>query len=453
MNESTKMKTLSPDKRIQNFDEIELGYTKEEAIEEATRCLQCTSPKCVEGCPVNIKIPEFIREVKNNNVNKAYEIISEASSLPKICGRVCPQKEQCEKHCARGIKGDSIRIGALERYVADHVLFEKYDHKKAKLNGRKIVIIGSGPSGLTCAYELAKKGYKVTILEALHRPGGILAYGIPSFRLPNSVVDEEIERVKKLGVEIKCDIIVGKSVTIDELCKIYDAVYIADGANKPNLLNIPGEDAIGVYSGNEILMRVNLMNANQKETSTPLLKHKRAYVIGGGNVSLDVARTLKRLKIDTTIMYRKGKDDMTAIGDKFKHTREEGVKVVFYKTPIKILTNKKNKVVGLECVKTMVSINKKGEKSFQVIPRSKFRVNCDMVVTCIGAGTHSIASKRSGVLHDKRGLIIENQSMTSKRRVYAGGDTTTGPKTVIMAMSAGRRAAEAIDRELKYKID
>lgn len=444
-----EMKLLDAKERITNFEEVEIGYTLKEAQEEAKRCLHCARPRCMTGCPVKIRIPDFLLEIRKGNINKAYKIISESSSLPAICGRVCPQEEQCEKMCIRGIKGKCLAIGALERFVADNADGEKIKLKNIVKNGKRVAIVGSGPSGLTCAGDLAKKGYVVTIYEALHRPGGVLSYGIPEFRLPNNVVDAEIEKVRKLGVEIICDTIVGKTITIDELLKNNDAVYIADGASKPKFMNIKGEEAIGVYSANELLMRINLMDANDENHMTPLSKHKKAYIIGGGNVAMDAARTCRRLGMDVTVMYRRSEKEMPSLGDESKEAEEEGIKFEFLSNPLEILKTPNNRVRGMKCTKMQLGEeDESGRRSVSPIKGSEYEVTCDMAVMCLGANANSIATKEVKIDHDDKGRIITDETRTTKKHIYAGGDTVTGPRTVILAMSAGRKAAKAIDEDL-----
>ena len=447
--ERTPMNMLDKESRIHNFDEVELGYTKEEAINEANRCLQCKNPMCMKGCPVGHRIPEWIKAIKEDRLDDAYKIISEVSSLPAICGRVCPQEQQCEKMCVRGLKGDAIAIGALERYVADNVK-RSLEYLKKEPNGRKIAIVGSGPSGITCATDLAREGFDVTIYEALHRPGGVLAWGIPEFRLPNRIVDEEINLVEKLGIKIIYDTIVGKTISLDSLIKDYDAVYIANGANKPKFMDIPGNEANGVYSANELLIRVNLMDGMLDESRTPIKVPKVAYIIGGGNVAMDAARTIRRFGSETHIMYRRSHDELPALGDETIQAEEEGIIFDYLTTPVKIIKDENNKVIGMECIK--YELGEKGDDgrmSIKEIPNSNYRVNCDQVIYAISSEALNIATRDSDILHLKNGLIFANENETSIENVYAGGDTVTGPMTVIKAMEAGRKTAKRIIEKLK----
>lgn len=445
----TPMSMLDKNERIHNFDEVELGYTHDEAIKEASRCLQCKNPQCMKGCPVGHKIPEWIKAIKEDRLDDAYKIISEVSSLPAICGRVCPQEQQCEKKCIRGLKGDAIAIGALERYVADNVK-RSLEYLRKESNGKKVAIIGSGPSGLTCATDLAREGFDVTIYEALHRPGGVLAWGIPEFRLPNKIVDEEIKLVEQLGIKIIYDTVVGKTVDIDDLIKEYDAVYIANGANKPKFMNIPGEDGVGVLTANELLIRVNLMDGMLDESNTPIKIPKIAYIIGGGNVAMDAARTIRRFGSETHVMYRRTHEDLPALGDETIQAEEEGIIFDYLTTPIRIIKNDANKVIGMECIK--YEIGEKGEDgrdTIKEIPNSNYEVECDQVIYAISSEALNIATRNSDILHLKNGLIFTNDYETSIENVYAGGDTVTGPMTVIKAMEAGRKTAQRIIEKLK----
>lgn len=445
----TPMNMLDPNERIHNFEEVELGYTKEQAIKEASRCLQCKIPKCMEGCPVGHKIPEWIKCIKEDRIDDAYKIIDEVSSLPAICGRVCPQEQQCEKTCIRGIKGESISIGALERYVADHANKVR-DEMPKETNGKKIAIVGSGPSGLTCATDLARLGYEVTIYEALHRPGGVLAWGIPEFRLPNHIVDVEIELVKKLGIKIIFDTIVGKTITIEELQKEYDAIYIANGANVPKFMGIPGEDGNGVFSANELLIRVNLMDGMLDNSRTPVKVPKIAYVIGGGNVAMDAARTIRRFGSETHVMYRRSHDELPALGDESIQAEEEGIIFDYLTTPVKILKDDNNKVIGMECIKyELGEKGSDGRATIKEIPNSNYTVECDQVIYAISSSPNNIATRNTDILHMKNGLIFTNNYETTESYIYAGGDTVTGPLTVIKAMEAGRKSANLIDEKLK----
>ena len=449
----TPMKMLDPNERIKNFDEVECGYTKEEAIKEANRCLQCKVPQCTKGCPVGQRIPEWIKCIREDNLEEAYKLIDEVSALPAICGRVCPQEQQCEKKCVRGVKGQAISIGALERYVADHANRVKENAPK-ETNGKKIAIIGSGPSGLTCAVDLARLGYDVTIYEALHRPGGVLAWGIPEFRLPNRIVDEEIDLVKRLGVKIIFDTIVGRTVLLDDLEKEYDAIYIANGANVPKFMGIPGEDGLGVMSANELLIRVNLMDGMLDNSRTPIKVPKIAYVIGGGNVAMDAARTIRRFGAETHVMYRRSHDELPALGDESIQTEEEGVIFDYLTTPIEIIKDSDTgKVKGMKCIK--YELGEKGidgRSTIKEIPNSEYEVVCDQVIYAISSSPNNMATRDTDILHMKNGLIFTNNYNTTIDNVYAGGDTVTGPLTVIKAMEAGRKSAKLIDEKLKNNL-
>ena len=445
-NDKIKMRTQDPNKRNKNFDEVELGYSEEEATKEAERCLHCKVPKCVEGCPVNIMIPDFIAAIKEHNIKKAYDILSESTSLPAVCGRVCPQEKQCEAKCIRGIKGDSIAIGSLERYVADEAIKNNFTSSvMSKANGKKVAIIGSGPSGLSCAGDLAKAGYKVVIYEVLHKAGGVLTYGIPEFRLPKKIVEEQINSLKKLGVEINLNVPVGNAITLDELQKENDAVFIGTGAGLPKFMGIEGEDASGVFSANEILTRINLMGGYQKDSKTPIKHAKKAYVIGGGNVAMDAVRSLKRLGIEAHIMYRRGEEELPARKMEVEHAKEEGIQFDLLKNPIKILVDDDNNVTGMEVVDMELSEpGEDGRRNVNAIKGSNHNVECDMVVMALGTGPNHEALKESNIKITDRNLIYVDGTKTSLDNVFAGGDAVTGAATVILAMEAGKKAAKEI---------
>ena len=434
--------------RIKNFDEVELGYTKEEALKEANRCLHCLKPRCVEGCPVGIMIPEFIKFIKEDNLEAAYEVIAKSSSLPAICGRVCPQEKQCEAMCVKGIKGDAISIGSLERYVADHVGEIKLH--KAKKNGKKVAIVGSGPSGLSCAYDLAKVGFEVKIFEILHKPGGVLTYGIPEFRLPKAIVQKQIDSLKELGVEIICDVLVGNTITLDELQKEYDAVFLGTGAGLPKFMGIPGEDANGVFSANEILTRINLMGSFKDNSKTPIKKVKKAYVIGGGNVAMDAVRSLKRLGIDAHIMYRRSEEELPARLMEVGHAKEEGIVFDLLTNPKEILVDENNNVVGMNVVNmNLTEPGEDGRRGVVEDEKTLHKVDCDMVVMALGTSPNNSAVKNSKIELTDKGLIVVENTKTSLKNVYAGGDAVTGAATVILAMEAGKKAAKEIIDKLK----
>ena len=449
--EKVKMRTQKPNVRNKNFDEVELGYNEEEALKEAERCLHCKIPKCVEGCPVKIKIPEFIAAIKEKNIKKAYEILSESTSLPAVCGRVCPQEKQCEAKCIRGIKGSSIAIGSLERYVADEAIKNNYSTKiNAKKKKKRVAVIGSGPSGLTCAGDLAKNGYDVTIYEVLHKAGGVLTYGIPEFRLPKSIVKNQVESLEKLGVKIKLNVPVGNAITIEELRKDYDAVFIGTGAGLPKFMGIEGEDASGVFSANEILTRINLMGAYKKDCKTPIKKAKKAYVIGGGNVAMDAVRSLKRLGIEAHIMYRRSEEELPARKMEVEHAKEEGIEFNLLQNPVKIIVDDDNNVTGMEVVNMeLTEPGEDGRRAVKEIKKSNHIVDCDMVVMALGTGPNHEALKSSDIILTERNLIEVKGTKTSLDNVYAGGDAVTGAATVILAMEAGKQAAAEIMELLK----
>ncbi len=434
--------------RVKNFDEVELGYTKKEAMAEASRCLHCVNPRCVQGCPVGIMIPEFIKCIKEDNLEGAYEVIAKSSSLPAICGRVCPQEKQCEAMCIKGFKGDAISIGSLERYVADNVGEIKL--KKPKSNGKKVAIVGSGPSGLSCAYDLAKAGFSVTIFEILHKPGGVLTYGIPEFRLPKAIVQKQIDSLRELGVEIICDVLVGNTISLDDLQKEYDAVFLGTGAGLPKFMGIPGEDANGVFSANEVLTRINLMGSFKDDSKTPIKKVKKAYVIGGGNVAMDAVRSLKRLGIDAHIMYRRSEEELPARLMEVGHAKEEGIVFDLLTNPKEILVDENNNVVGMNVVNmNLTEPGEDGRRGVVEDESSLHKVDCDMVVMALGTSPNHSAVKNSKIELSDKGLIVVENSKTSLKNVYAGGDAVTGAATVILAMEAGKKAAQEIIEKIK----
>ena len=444
-----KMKMQSPEDRINNFDEVELGYTDSEALAEANRCLQCLNPRCAAGCPVNIEIPKFIKEIKEGNINAAYEIIKKSSSLPAVCGRVCPQEKQCEGMCVKGLKGEAIAIGALERYAADYALKNNYSSVlDIKKNDKKVAIVGSGPAGLTCAGELAKNGYSVTIYEVLQTAGGVLTYGIPEFRLPKEIVKKEIDSLKNLGVEIKTDVPIGNAITLNDLQKEYDYVFLAQGAGLPKFMNIPGENGNEVFSANEILTRINLMKVYKKNSKTPIKNAKKAYVIGGGNVAMDAVRSLKRLGIESHLMYRRGEEELPARKVEIEHAKEEGIIFDLLTNPTKILLDSDNHVIGMEVVDMELGEVIDGRRSVNVIPNSEHNIDCDMVVMALGTSPNHEALRDSDIKLDDKGLIVVDELKTSLDNVYAGGDAVTGSATVILAMEAGKKAAKRIMEEV-----
>jgi len=448
-----------PKVRATNFDEVCLGYTKEEAMEEASRCIHCKNAKCVEGCPVNIDIPSFIAEVKEGNMEEAYKVISLSSALPAICGRVCPQESQCEGRCIRGIKGEPVSIGKLERFVADWARENGIKPEApAEKNGHKVAVIGSGPSGLTCAGDLAKMGYDVTIFEALHKAGGVLVYGIPEFRLPkDEVVAKEVENVKSLGVKIETNVVVGKSVTIDDLLQEegFEAVFIGSGAGLPMFMGIPGEQAKGVFSANEYLTRNNLMKAFRDDYDTPIVHGKKVAVVGGGNVAMDAARTALRLGAEVHIVYRRSEAELPARAEEVHHAKEEGIIFDLLTNPKEILVDENGFVKGMTCIKMELGEpDASGRRRPVEIPGSEFDLELDTVIMSLGTSPNPlIASTTYGLDTNKRKCIIAEESTgaTSKEGVYAGGDAVTGAATVILAMGAGKTAAKGIDEYIKSK--
>ena len=450
------MPSQQPDIRNKNFDEVALGYTAEQAIDEANRCLGCKHKPCVGGCPVAIDIPAFIAEIKNGDFEAAYQIINRSSSLPAVCGRVCPQETQCEQKCVRGVKGEPVAIGRLERFVADwHNANCTDTPAKPQSNGHKVAVVGSGPSGLTCAGDLAKKGYEVTVFEALHTAGGVLVYGIPEFRLPKAIVQREIDGLKAIGVKIETNMVIGKVLSVDELFDMgYEAVFIGSGAGLPRFMKIPGENLKGVYSANEFLTRVNLMKAFRKENSTPIQHAKNVAVVGGGNVAMDAARCAKRLGAENVyIVYRRGMQELPARAEEVEHAQEEGVIFKLLNNPVEILGDENKNVIGMKCVEmTLGEPDASGRRRPVVKPDSEFTLDVDCVIMAIGTSPNPlIKSTTEGLATEKWGGIIadETTGKTSRDHVYAGGDAVTGAATVILAMGAGKAAAAAIDEELK----
>lgn len=450
------IKEQEPLVRAKNFEEVCLGYNDSEAALEASRCLNCKNPQCVTGCPVNIDIPSFISKLKDNDIEGAYEVITLSSSLPAVCGRVCPQETQCESKCIRGLKGDAIAIGKLERYVADKAREEGIKPKRlAQNNGHKVAIIGAGPSGLTCAGDLAKLGYDVTIFEALHEAGGVLTYGIPEFRLPkDTVVRSEIENVKSLGVKIETDVVIGRSVTIDELIESegFEAVFIGSGAGLPMFMKIPGENAKGVFSANEYLTRSNLMKAFREDYDTPIFKPKKTVVVGGGNVAMDAARTALRLGADVTVVYRRSEKELPARAEEVHHAKEEGIKFELLTNPIEILTDDDKFVRGIKCVRMELGEpDASGRRRPVAVEGSEFEIETDSVIMALGTSPNPLIAKTTKGLevNNKKCIVVTEESgKTTKEGVYAGGDAVTGAATVILAMGAGKKAAQGIHEYL-----
>lgn len=452
----TPIKEQKPEIRRSNFKEVCLGYTKEEAVQEASRCLHCKKPMCVSKCPVSISIPDFIACIKDSDFEGAAKIIDKSSSLPAVCGRVCPQESQCESKCVLGIKGEAIAIGKLERFVAD---WSRENNVKLAeqlpYNGKKVAVIGSGPSGLTCAGDLAKKGYKVKVFEALHEPGGVLVYGIPEFRLPkDTVVKHEIDNIKNLGVNIETDVIVGKTVTIDELFEDekYDAVFIGSGAGLPRFMNIKGENSNGVFSANEILTRNNLMKAFKPDYATPIKIGKKVIVVGGGNVAMDAARTALRLGGEVHVVYRRSEKELPARAEEVHHAKQEGIIFDLLTNPVEIIADEKGWVKGVKCVKMELGApDATGRCKPVEIPGSEFVMDADTVIMSLGTSPNPlIPSTTKGLDINKKKCIVaeEETGLTTRENVYAGGDAVTGAATVILAMEAGKKAAAAIDKQL-----
>ncbi len=461
-----EMPTQDPKVRARNFSEVALGYTEEMAINEAQRCLNCKNMPCVKGCPVNINIPDFITLVKQGDFEGAYKIISKTSSLPAVCGRVCPQETQCESKCTLGIKFEPVGIGRLERFVADyHNKNNKEAPVKPESNGKKVAVIGSGPSGLTCAGDLAKLGYEVTVFEAFHTAGGVLVYGIPEFRLPKAIVAKEVEGLKALGVKVETNIVIGKTLTIDELFGMgFKAVFIGSGAGLPNFMNIPGESLKGVYSANEFLTRSNLMKAYLDNPTTPIMKGGKVAVVGGGNVAMDAARTALRLGAEKVyIVYRRSMEELPARREEVEHAEEEGIEFKLLCNPTEILgynnpenprDEKNGFVIGMKCVKMELGApDEKGRRRPIEIPNSEFTLDVDTVVMSIGTSPNPlIKSTTEGLeVNSRGGIVVNEDGLSSIEGVYAGGDAVTGAATVISAMGAGKTAAKAIDEYLSKK--
>ena len=458
-----EMPSQDPKVRAHNFNEVTLGYTMQIAVDEAQRCLNCKNSPCVSGCPVNISIPEFIAHIKERDFDGAYQVISRSSSLPAVCGRVCPQESQCESKCTLGVKFEPVGIGRLERFVADwHNANSKEQPVMPKQNGHKVAVVGSGPSGLTCAGDLAKKGYKVSVFEALHTAGGVLVYGIPEFRLPKAIVAKEVEGLKALGVDIETNVVIGKTLTIDELFEQgYEAVFVGSGAGLPKFMGIEGEAFKGVYSANEFLTRSNLMKAYRDVVDTPIMKGGKVVVVGGGNVAMDAARTALRLGAEVTIVYRRSMAELPARREEVEHAEEEGIVFRLLNNPTKILgyNNPENPrdpkngfVTGIECIRMELGEpDAKGRRRPIEVPGSEFTLECDTVIMALGTSPNPLIKDTTKGLevNDHGGIIVNEDALTSRQAVYAGGDAVTGAATVILAMGAGKNAARAIDEYLR----
>ena len=452
------MPVQEPDVRNKNFDEVALGYTYEMAVNEAQRCLNCKNRPCVEGCPVAVQIPDFIACVAKEDMEGAFDVLNASTSLPAVCGRVCPQETQCEQRCVRGIKAEPVGIGRLERFVADY--HREHNTKKMtapKSNGHKVAIIGAGPSGLTAAGDLAKLGYKVTIYEALHVAGGVLSYGIPEFRLPKAIVNQEVQNLIDIGVDIETNMVMGKVLTIDELFEMgNEAIFVGSGAGLPRFMNIPGESLNGVYSANEFLTRINLMKAYRPDSKTPIQHAKKTVVVGGGNVAMDAARSAMRLGSDEVyIVYRRGMEELPARKEEVEHAQEEGIIFKTLHNPVEILGDENGNVRGIRCIKMELGEpDESGRRRPIEVPGSEFEIECDSVIMSIGTSPNPlISSTTPGLDTNKRGCLItkDDSGLTTRDGVYAGGDAVTGAATVILAMGAGKSAAAAIDEYIKSK--
>ena len=451
------MPSQDPNVRNKNFSEVALGYTEEQALDEAQRCLNCKAKPCMTGCPVMVHIPEFIAEVAKGNFEEAYQIISNTSALPAVCGRVCPQESQCEKYCVRGKKGEPVAIGRLERFVADwHNAHATAAPAKPESNGHKVAVVGSGPSGLTCAGDLARKGYDVTVFEALHLAGGVLVYGIPEFRLPKAIVQKEVDGLKALGVTIATNTVIGRTISVDELMEEhgFEAVFIGSGAGLPMFMNIPGINYRGVYSANEFLTRINLMKAYKEDSDTPIQHPKKVAVVGGGNVAMDAARCAKRLGAEVYIVYRRGMEELPARKEEVEHAEEEGIIFKTLCNPVEIHADENDDVTSITCVRMELGEpDASGRRRPIEVPGSEFDIDVDCVIMSLGTSPNPLIKDTTKGLeiNKKGGIVVNEDGLTSKANVYAGGDAVTGAATVILAMGAGKTAAKAIDEALSNK--
>lgn len=450
-----EMPCQDPEVRTGNFDEVALGYTEEQATDEAKRCLKCKNHPCMQGCPVGVRIPEFIEKVAAGEFEEAYGIITDTNALPAVCGRVCPQENQCEGKCVRGIKGEPVGIGRLERYVADYhnTHKENAEEPEIKKNGKRVAVVGSGPAGLTCAGVLAKKGYEVTVYEALHTAGGVLAYGIPEFRLPKKILKTEVDGLKKMGVKIVTNVVIGKTLTLEDICAEYDSVFLGTGAGLPQFMNIKGENLCGVYSSNEFLTRINLMKAYEEEARTPLYRPKKAVVVGGGNVAMDSARCARRLGAEVTIVYRRTENELPARKEEVENAKEEGVVFHMLASPVEAIGDENGWVKAVKCEKMKLGEADASGRAKPVPSGEYFTIEADCFIVAIGTTPNPLIKKTSeGLEFDKKGCIVTDESnRTTKEGVYAGGDVVTGAATVISAMGAGKTAAESIDGYLTGK--
>lgn len=454
--EKTKMPEQAPEVRNRNFLEVALGYTPELAEKESHRCLRCKNPRCVEGCPVNVPIPEFIGHIQEGDLEGAYKALSRANALPAVCGRVCPQESQCEGHCVRGIKGESVGIGRLERFVADWALENNVANtEKAPANGHKVAVVGSGPAGLTCAGELARMGYAVTVFEAFHVAGGVLSYGIPEFRLPKSIVEKEVGKLRALGVDIELNTVVGKTLSVDELFAMgYEAVFIGSGAGLPQFMKIPGESLVGVFSANEYLTRINLMKAYKPDSPTPIFVSRKVAVLGGGNVAMDAARCAKRLGADVHIVYRRSEAELPARAEEVHHAKEEGIRFDLLCNPTEILGDEQGRVRAMKVIRMELGEpDASGRRRPVPIEGSEFEMEVDTVIVAIGTSPNPlIRATTPGLEANRRGCITTDETgATSREGVFCGGDAATGAATVILAMGAGKTAARSIDEYIKSK--
>lgn len=451
------MPAQDPAVRNTNFSEVALGYTEEQALDEAQRCLNCKTKPCIAGCPVMVDIPAFIEETAKGNFEAAYQIISATSALPAVCGRVCPQETQCEMYCVRGKKGDPVGIGRLERFVADwHNTNCKETVEKPVSNGHRVAIVGSGPAGLTCAGDLARMGYDVTVFEALHLPGGVLVYGIPEFRLPKSIVKQEVDGLKAMGVTIATDTVIGKTISVDELIEDFkfEAVFIGSGAGLPKFMDIPGVNYRGVYSANEFLTRINLTKAYRPDADTPIQHPKRVAVVGGGNVAMDAARCAKRLGAEVYIVYRRGMEELPARREEVEHAEEEGIIFKTLNNPVEIIADENDDVRKIRCIRMELGEpDDSGRRRPIEVPGSEFDIDVDCVIMALGTSPNPLikATTKGLEINRKGGIVVNQDGLTSKEGVYAGGDAVTGAATVILAMGAGKTAAKAIDEALSGK--